>query len=242
MGRTDPAPPVDAKETPILLIVLLLSFSAVAADLAHDLGELPTPGSNWWDSAVAFRLVVAYDLNRSGDIDRKKEVAAISCDVWQVLDTRTDGLVVPYGFREDLAYEGHSIGIDPRVRRHALSSMRGCGLQDRQPDEVHADDGAHAADILAFIFGAEGGEMEEMLIQATLFAEFDKSGDGSIDQPYELEAVPCEVWHVIDVARGHKLRERYGVDLGSEWNGGEVGIDASLRQLWADRLDQCGVD
>lgn len=220
----------------------MFALTASASDLAHDLAELPTPGSNWWDSAVAFRLVVAYDKNRSGTIDRRKEVSAISCDVWRVLDKRSQGLMVPYGFREDLDYEGHAIGIEPRVRRHALSSMRGCGIEEHVPQAPPLGDGTHAAEILAFIFGAEGGEMEEMLIQATLFAEFDKSGDGSIDQPYELEAIPCDVWHVIDLARGNTLREWYGVDVGTEWNGQEVGIDSSLRGLWAERLDQCGVE
>src|SRR5678816_1868580 len=117
---------------------LLLAPVAHASTIESDLGELPRAGTDEWDRAVRFRLLVEYDRNGSHWLERG-EVADIPCSVWGALDLaiaregRWKGLIETYGFSGDLTWAGHVLGFRESARRRAEATMRACGVTDDGP-------------------------------------------------------------------------------------------------------------
>lgn len=95
-------------------------------------------GSDAWDDEVEKILLAAYDRDKSGEIDKEDELAAIPCEVWDTLDKaiRAGGdasasLVATYGFALSGDWNGDAIGIGEMLRRPAVARLQACGIASK---------------------------------------------------------------------------------------------------------------
>ncbi len=105
------------------------------------------PGSAKWDRVLLPILVGMYDNDNSGAIDASSEVGAISCDVFQALESAFDGssqytsdMLVVYGFPPNYGWVGASIGFDESVRSVASDRWSACISGIGAPSGTAVDD------------------------------------------------------------------------------------------------------
>ncbi len=231
------------------MLTWLLTAAVATAAVVQDLESMDHPGSGAWDQYVAFRLAVEYDRNRSGDLDKKREIEAISCEVWAALDSqladtqRYPGLLIPYGFRSDLDWVGYTIGFDARMRGPAEAAMRQCGIDEGAlPPPASTEPGT--ADIIDFIAQREHGEASRTLVQIILLASHDHDDSGSIDTTEELAQIDCDVWTAVDGAlrkdAGPGIVASIGLVPGEPWRGFDYGLSIKLREPLQAKLGTCG--
>jgi len=94
-----------------------------------------TPTSAEWDDEVAMVLLMTYDTNHSGLIDRPPEVSAIPCEVWVALERsvraeRGTSLLALYGFAPGYIWIGQMLAISEDLRDRTADLMTECGLDD----------------------------------------------------------------------------------------------------------------
>lgn len=229
--------------------VALAGEPAVVEDLAT---IQSFPGTSAWDREVAFYLLVSFDLNHSGAIDRRREVNAIPCEVLTHLDTALaehseyPGLLATYWDREDLVWLGGYLGFHERVRARAGERMHACGLTTAgtDPVEVDGDIGEVVAGVIAG-YPDPGSPEWGMRTGMVLVLTYDDDESAAIDLPSELRSIPCIVWQVIDA----RLREAgqdglvwtFGMHPDLPWSGERLGITSDLsRDAWAT-AQRCGL-
>lgn len=116
---------------------LLLGWADPAsAGVSSKLARLPIDEA--WDGATRALLLEGYDLDRSGALDTRDEVAAVPCRVWRTVDrgyraahASLLGVRVSYGFvaRPDssFVYVGDvALGVAPGVQIRADEAMAAC--------------------------------------------------------------------------------------------------------------------
>lgn len=110
-----------------------------AADVVQRIAALKTKGgSDAWDEEVEKILLAAFDTDKSGEIDKEDELAAIPCEVWDTLDKaiRAGGgkdasLVASYGIAPTGDWSGDSFGIDEKLRKPAVARLQVCGIASK---------------------------------------------------------------------------------------------------------------
>lgn len=130
---------------PLVLAVALLGGCPKSSDALHE-GSSPTPGilealsaltaggSDVWDQDVEQILVASFDKDGSGRIDTTRELEAIDCAVYRVLDEAVlaGEYEAPvrqiYGFGAGFSWVGGSLGFDESIRAAADAAMADCGL------------------------------------------------------------------------------------------------------------------
>jgi hypothetical protein len=235
----------------VLLVLAGLSVGVARADLATDLLDLPEAGSDAWDEVVRFRLLVEYDRDRSGQIDRN-ELDAIPCAVWTALDRsiaedgRYRGLLKTYGFRSDLEWVGFALGFHRRTQTRAEDAMRACGVTDDGPlGEAYVPrPDAAVFGLLESLPYAGAPEWQEM-VSSVLSTTFDTDGTRRLDSASEIAAVPCALWASLDAAlerdTGHGLVSSYGLRSGLDWRATSLGLDPGSRSAAFLAMQTCGV-
>jgi hypothetical protein len=177
--------------------------TAVVEELA---GIEAHPGTATWDRAVAFHLLVAYDQNRSGTIDRTREVKAMPCGVLTTLDStlaresQYPGLLATYGFDKDLIWLGGYLGFHKRVRGVAHRHMEACGITSEGPQTAIAVDhevGEVISGMLSVLPDAGSPEWTAHT-RMILLRTYDLDGSDWIDTAMELRSVSCTVWHTLE--------------------------------------------
>jgi hypothetical protein len=101
------------------------------------IAAIPDPASSPWDEAVKAEMLRAFDVNRSGKIDKVAELRGVPCDVWHALDKAVsgserypgDGVAVIYGFTTDKLWVGYAFGIAETLRPLSAEAVAGCGIQ-----------------------------------------------------------------------------------------------------------------
>jgi hypothetical protein len=88
------------------------------------------PGTERWQ-AVMRAEVLSYDLDASGTVDRRTEVAEVPCDLWQALDSGSregwgQPLAEAFGFTRAKDFEGEVLAIGKGARRHVLKALEQC--------------------------------------------------------------------------------------------------------------------
>jgi hypothetical protein len=238
---------------PVLLPWLLLARVAQASTIETDLAELPMAGTDDWDRAVRFRLLVEYDRNGSHWLERR-EVASIPCTVWNELDMaiaregRWKGLIETYGFARDLTWAGHVLGIRESARARAEATLRACGVTDDGPlggPHDRAPDHELAANLLGEVPQA-GSQQWEELVQVVLVHTYDLDGDGRIGIDPEVDRIDCSVWHVLDQRLLNDSRNgllaSYGFLPDRTFVGDRLGLQATVRRAVLEAGIRCGLE
>jgi len=96
-----------------------------------------SPGSLEWDNTVGPLMVAAYDTNSSGAIDTSSEARALSCAVFETLESEFDGssdysqpMRVVYGFKAGYGWVGGAVGFSEKVRSQVDSEWLRCTGKD----------------------------------------------------------------------------------------------------------------
>ncbi len=93
------------------------------------------PGTAAFDQGLSAVMLRHFDLDRSGALDRGREVAAVPCRVWIELELSS---LEGYGLSVDQVYgldrrgnfvEG-SIGLSPKTRKSALTAVNRCRAEE----------------------------------------------------------------------------------------------------------------
>jgi len=211
------------------------------------------PGTTTWDRAVTFHLLVAYDQNRSGAIDRSREVNALPCEVLTALDatlaeqSQYPGLLATYGFQKDLIWLGGYLGFHRRVRGAAHRRMKTCGITPEGPRADLAVDhevGEVVGGMLSVLPDVGSPEWTAHT-RTILLRTYDLDGSESIDVRTELRSVSCFVWRTLDeVLREREregLMESFGLRADLPWAGDRLGISEILAADMRDTARRCGL-
>jgi hypothetical protein len=108
-----------------------------AADIVQRISALKAkPGSDAWDEEVEKILLAAFDTDKSGEIDKEDELAAIPCEVWDTLDKairagagKDASLIANYSITLAGNWDGDALGIDEKLRKPAVARLQVCGIQ-----------------------------------------------------------------------------------------------------------------
>lgn len=117
----------------------LAQAQPAASDLVQRITALKTKGgSDAWDDEVEKILLAVYDKDKSGEIDKEDELAAIPCEVWDTMDKaiRAGGgkdasLVATYGIAPSGDWNGDAFGIDEKLRKPAVARLQACGIESK---------------------------------------------------------------------------------------------------------------
>ena len=229
--------------------VLLMVLTGVASASGHSLDTLKSGGTfggldsmsalaevgtSHWDPAVSGLLLTAYDADGSGQLDRKREVRAIPCQVWDELETGArigwgTGLLSLYGFESGQVWLGYALGFSSKVRRAARSAVSRWSPRTRSS---RGRRGEALADVIRSIPNGLSDPWDQRA-QALLVGAYDLDFSGALDNVDEVGRISCAQWSALDEgassAWGVGLQDVYG--FGSdEWYGDALGFAASVRR------------
>jgi hypothetical protein len=209
------------------------------------------PGTEVWDRAVAFELLLAYDRDRSGSLDRRREVDAIPCEVFVRIDTalaeRSEypGLYATYGFPADLVWLGHFLGFDRRVRVRAEEHLRACGLLPQGPDVGPRVEPEIQDFVTGMLLGLPDPGSPVWLERArlVLLLTYDADDSGLLDAAPELRSIDCQVWHALDgtlfAADQGSLVDLLGLRSDLPFGGDLIGISPAIAPTAYDVARRC---
>ncbi len=204
----------------------------------------PDPATSRWDARLRTVWQVAHD-GGDGILDAE-EVVGIPCAEWAVVDGAVaarwgSGVWTVYGVDPMRRWVGGQLGIDASARTALGAHLDACGL---------AGDGFRPADALppdVAIVGLPlpGEAAWDEAVRARLLDRHDGDGNGWIDGPTEVAAIPCLTWHLVD-ARVRRRWEQgvyltYGMADGLVWLGDALGIPETGRASTVAALVRCGV-
>lgn len=225
-----------------------------AAAVQEELASIEAPaGTNVWDRAVAFHLLVAYDRNGSGAIDRRREVDAIPCDVLTAIDTalaeqsQYPGVLATYGFDRDLVWLGGYLGFHKRVRGAARRRMESCGITPEGPHSDFTVDhelGGVIAGMLSVLPDPGSPEWADHT-RSLLVRTYDLDGSERIDTPVELRSVSCIVWRMLDDvfsdSEGEGVVDALGLRADLPWGGDRIGLSEVVAPEVHETARRCGL-
>jgi hypothetical protein len=234
----------------LLLAALATGQESASLEALREIEEVP--GTAVWDRAVAFHLVLAFDRNGSGSLDRRREVRSIPCDALEHLDqqladhSQYPGLLATYGFLPELNWLGHLLGVEERMREASALHLVSCGLTLRGPRDVEVD--PQLAGMIAGVFEMipePGSPRWFEFVGDTLRRFFDTDQSGTIDRPAELHSIPCQAWSTLDLqlrnAAQPSLAESLGLHEPYTWHGARIGLAPELEQYTASLVGRCGL-
>ena len=168
--------------------------------LASEIISLPQGGSSQWDEILKTLLLTEYDMNGSGSLDSTEEVLAISCPVWNAIDTgmRNGGeynssFVTVYGLDPELIWVGYAVGLSEDQRAFAYSAASDCLSSAPLMSEAASD---LASQILQVPNG--GSSQWDEVVKNLLLAEYDQNNTGTLDTQTEVQAMSCPVWQAVN--------------------------------------------
>lgn len=239
------------------MILLLLAALGLAADASEAVRALDAidapPGTEVWDRAVAFELLLRYDRDHSGEIDRRREVDAVPCEVLVGLDaalaerSEYPGLYATYGFPEGRVWLAHFLGFSVRVRERAEQRLSGCGLVARGPAVGPRVDPQMQAFSVGMVMGISdpGSPVWLERVRLVLVLVFDTDESGWLDTAQELRTVDCRLWQALDAGLAEAgegtLVDLLGLRSDLPWGGDLVGIDAAIAPTAYDMARRCGL-
>jgi hypothetical protein len=82
-------------------------------------------------------------------------------------------------------------------------------------------------------------------VRQRLLEKYDANGSRQLDNPEEVNAIPCDEWRSIQSSYqtgglSVPMTRLYGFD-GSEWVPGALGVAREMRGYAYDRMHQCGL-
>jgi hypothetical protein len=207
-------------------------------------------------------LLAMFDLDRSGAVDRARELDAVPCDVWSALDVTFPGFAERFGFVSpsvSTPYRGDVLfSFSDRLRPAAERRIRACERGETPPPTNSSlNDSGRRRDITvpselkefldletsaqivqAAIAAQPGSAAWAATVRSVLINHYDLDGSGSLDQSEELDEVPCTVWSTIEATYGAPLS---GVVVGNQdrFLGDELGIAFEQRSYTQSRLASC---
>ncbi|MBT3219079.1 MAG: hypothetical protein HN348_08310, partial [Proteobacteria bacterium] len=224
-------------------------------NVAATIGNFGDPLSSGWDAAVKELLVVNYDANGSGSLDRSGEVEAVTCDAWQAMhhagtksSYSSTGFKVLYGF-DGSSYLGGSLGIDLSMVSAVSSALSRCvsaysgdgGTHEITPVRIE-NQGNVAESILNL--GDPLSSSWDSSVKDLLVANYDSNSSGSIDSRNEVENIPCDAWQAVDYAGQQSqysssgFKVLYGFD-GSYFLGGNLGVEQDMALIVGEAFEAC---
>jgi len=226
-----------------------------AGEILQRAGQLGT-GSAEWSREVRNVLSVRFDRDQSGLLDRPAEIRGIPCDVWQAMAATHPDFPYGLGFLAGEVYVGDHLGVAASQRDELLARSSGC-VRPIAADSLGEGDTAGgagptiSAGLLEFLdlltaariarsaAGMSPGSVRwAALVQSVLVSHYDLDGSGMLDQPDELEEVPCAVWTTIEATYGAPL-SGLGLDAESQFVANRIGIAAEQRLVAADQVRRC---
>jgi len=224
-----------------------------AADIVR-YATVPRQGTADWARNVRAVLLEHFDGDGSGSLDDPAELRAIPCVVWQAITSTRPGGVDQLD-TATLTVLSDALGIAEAQLAVARSRIEPClgAAEERTtvrlrearsiprrlpPREIRA-----SVTVPLRGLGRVSDERRRYLPAKTiLLAMFDLDLSGAIDQPVELDAIPCEVWSALDVTvPGYA--ERFGFVSPSNavpYRGDIVfNISSRLRAPTAQRILAC---
>ncbi|MFN0098431.1 MAG: hypothetical protein ACKVS7_07145 [Gemmatimonadaceae bacterium] len=225
-GAAPPPTSESAVSAPVRAAPLPSEVNAfLALDAANEILERAgrrAPGSADWASDVRRLLLERFDGDASGLLDRRMEIAAVPCAVWQAIVGTHATVVRGLGFEDGAAYAGDRIGIASPVRTDARTRLEGCasGAGSSVSRRIRAAAPSAAAATVRpsgsyspvdALVGVRAFPEEERRLAARtiMLAFYDLDRSGYLDAGLELDAITCQVWSAMsDVFPG--FAEAYG--------------------------------
>jgi hypothetical protein len=234
-----------------MALLAMLAGVAHAGRIEDDLARIPEAGTPSWDDAVKFRLLVEYDEDGSHWLEGG-EVREIPCAIWNQLDVaiaeqgQFRGLLRTYGFRHDLLWMGHLLGVKKAARGRAEVAMRACGLTEDGPlgaDFVKHPDHEQAAALLSQPDSADASALLRQRI--VLVGTYDLDDSDALDTPDEVAGIPCPIWGLLDERARWMGAEgavtAYGLTRDGHWMGMILGFDPSVEDDTVAAATRCGL-
>jgi len=237
-------------------VIALLASLALGADEAVEALDAieAAPGSEVWDRAVTFELLLRFDRDRSGALDKRREVADVPCEAFVLLDTalaeRSEypGLYGTY-FPVDRVWLGHFLGFSERMRAHTDERLTGCGLVLAGPSTLPKVDPQMQAFSIGMVQGITdaGSPVWFERVRLVLVLVYDADESGWLDSAPELRMVPCDLWRSLDAALlgaeggASGLVDGIGLRPDLPWGGDLLGIDPGISPTAYDMARRCGL-
>jgi hypothetical protein len=210
-------------------------------------------------------LLSLYDLDGSGYVDTAIELDAVPCEFWTSLEVALPGFDEEYGFVSDTGgaevhFQGSIIfNISERLKAPVGRRVTAC-LSGLPPPPTRAEDLVasieiiHVANSLHEFMGTQtaagiarttamaepGSATWATLVRVALVEAYDLDQSDMLDNPEEVDEVPCVVWNTIRATFGADILAGLGFDGNSRYLGNLIGVDVGQRERVAQKLRACG--